>query len=115
MPKGNEVPHPSHSLGRQALPPQGVVLCTPGKGRTLPNHPSHVSQVTVAFVFPSLFMSFPDPKSQSQSASGPALSQATSGTLSFCKDLISNWLRRQAQGKLQPDPAEGKVYSQFRG
>lgn len=70
------------SWAGRPFPPQGVVMCTPGKGRMLPYHPSHVSQVTVAFVFPSLFMSFPDPKSQSQSASGPALSQATSGTQS---------------------------------
>lgn len=77
MQKGNEAPRLGHSLGRTA----GVVLCTPGRGRTRPNHPSHVSQVTVAFVFPSLFMSTGDPKSPAQSALGPALSQAMSGTL----------------------------------
>lgn len=81
MQKGNEAPGPGHSPGNRALPPQGVVMCTPGKRWMPPNHPSHVSQVAVAFVFPSLFMSFLDPKSQAQSASGPALSQATSGTL----------------------------------
>lgn len=81
MQKRKEAPGLGHRLGKRALPPQGVVMCTPGKGWMPPNHPSHVSQVAVAFVFPSLFMSFLDPKSQAQSASGPALSQATSGTL----------------------------------
>lgn len=40
MQKRNEAPGPGHSLGRRALPPQGVVMCTPGKGRMPPNHPT---------------------------------------------------------------------------
>lgn len=76
MQKGNEAPRLGHSLGRAP----GVVMCTPGRGQARPNHPAHVSQVAVAFVFPSLFMSVGDPKSGAQSASGPVLSQAASGT-----------------------------------
>lgn len=111
MQKGNKAPHPGHSLGRRALPPQGTAVCTLGRGRVTPHHPSHISQVAVAFVFPSLFMSVQDPKSQAQSASGPVLSQATSGTPLACKDLISN----RHRGKLQPDPTDGDVYSQAEG
>ena len=77
--KGNEAPCRGHDLGRRALPPTRRGHVCPREGRMSP--PPHDSQVAVAFVFPSLFMSLPDPKSPAQSASGLALSPAMSGTL----------------------------------
>lgn len=39
MPKGKEAPGPGCGPGKRALPPQGVVLCTPGKVWMPPSHP----------------------------------------------------------------------------
>lgn len=68
--------------GQKGPSPHKARSCVPQGGADVTqSHPPHDSQVAVAFVFPSLFMSLPDPKSPAQSASGLALSPAMSGTL----------------------------------
>lgn len=46
----------------------------PREGQAPGRHPRPPLAAAVAFVFPSLFMSLPDPKSPARSASGLALS-----------------------------------------